>query len=155
MERRRVLAVLGASLSVAGCLSEAPMANESAPDTPDEADTAFSIGAPNDDVNAHGLTVQNTGDTSRRVALRVSEPAIDETHLDRTYSLTDGGEIRGELRGPAVYEVSVSLAAEGNQRLVSVDYFDTCNEYETIVSITQDGTITGETLTTDLECPPA
>lgn len=152
MKRRRVLATLGAGFSVAGCLSDGSTPNGTDPDTPDNTDTAFSIGATDDDVGAHGLTVRNAGDSSRIVELRIGDAETGETLLDRSYSLADGGEISGELREPAEYEVRIDVPEGGTGHVTTVGYFDTCNEYETIVTITADGTITSETLRTDLEC---
>jgi hypothetical protein len=53
----------------------------------------------------------------------------------------------------AEYEVRVALPDVNEEHVTTVDYFDTCNEYETIVAFTPDGMLTSETLTTYLACP--
>lgn len=152
MKRRHVLTALGASLSVAGCLSAGPTATETDSTTPDMTDTPFRIGGSNADVTPHDLTVRNDGNTSRVVTLQIRNLATDETLLDTRYSIGSGSEIHGELRGPATYEVRVTLDDTAQTSVTSVDYFDTCNEYGTIITISVDGSITSETMRTDVEC---
>jgi hypothetical protein len=152
MKRRRVLVVLGTSLTVAGCLSDGSTENSTDPDSPDNRDTLFTVATGRDEVNAHVLTVQNTDTTSRTVQLHITDVATDEALLDRSYSLASGEKIRGELRGPAEYVVRITLPEIGSEAIITVDYFDTCNEYETIATIARDRTITSETLRTDVEC---
>lgn len=154
MKRRRILIFMSAGLSIPGCLAVDQTGDGSATATPATGDTSFSIGALVEGVHAHRLTVQNAGDTSRLIELRIRNTEVDETRLARSIRLTGGGKLSGELRRPAEYEVRVTLPNLGEAHVTTVDYFDTCNEYETIVAITPDGMLTSETLTTDLECPP-
>lgn len=152
MYRRRVLISTGTILSFVGCLSDTPVRNDGGTDTLITGDTAFVIGPVTEDVNPHGLTVRNDGGTSRIVQLRIRDAETAESLLEETYTLDNGTEIRGELRGPDAYQVRVNPKNVGMEHVTIVDYFDTCNEYGTIVTIPANGPITSETLTTDLEC---
>jgi hypothetical protein len=174
MQRRRFLATVGASFTVAGCLSRGSMPGSGSTDTPtpsgepnetatptearDSTETAttneFALGETTGDVNPHGLTVRNEGDDSRTVELTVSDAETDETLLTRSYSLDGDEAVSGELRGPATYEVRVTFPEEGTEHATMIDYFDTCNSYGTTVSIDEDGSITSRTITTLVACDP-
>lgn len=153
MKRRNVLFSFGACLSIAGCLSNEPTGNGPGTATPANGNTDFSIGTTTDEVHAHRLTVLNSDDSSRLVELHIRDVASDEIRLDRLITLEKGGEISGELRQPAEYEVRITLPNAEVEHVTTVDYFDTCNEYETMVAINPGGMLTSETLTTDLACP--
>lgn len=154
MYRRRFLVLTGTILSLVGCLSDTSVRNDRGTDTLTTGDTAFVIGPFNEEVNPHDLTVRNDGVTSRIVQIRIRDAETAESLLEETYTLDDGSEIRGELRGHAAYQVRVNLQNVGMEHVTTVDYFDTCNEYGTIVTIPANGPITSETMTTDLECTP-
>lgn len=114
----------------------------------------FSIGETTGDVNPHGLTLRNDGDDSRTIGLCITDAETAETLVDQSCSLGGGEAMSGELRGPAAYEVQVSVPDSGAEHTTTVEYFDTCNDYGTTVTITSSGTITSETVRTDAECAP-
>jgi len=164
MKRRRLLVALGGSLTLAGCLSRGSEPGESAQptddtgaptDTPDPGPTAsgtFHVGETTGDANPHGLTVHNEGDTPRSVDLRIVDTDTGETLLDQSYSIGAGEAIGGELRGPDGYEVRVEVTDAGTEHVTTVEYFDTCNDYGTTVTIAPDGSLSSETISTLLEC---
>ncbi|WP_339104764.1 hypothetical protein [Haloterrigena salinisoli] len=168
MRRRKYIVVLGASIPVAGCLSEikaaGPNANESRPDgtetdtnTRDDSDTetsdeAFGVGNTTGEANPHKLTVQNDGDRSWTIALRITDAETDETLVERSYSLGGREDINGELRGPAEYRVTVTVPDTGTEHVRKVGYFDTCNDYRTTVTISPDGTVTSDSIRTEAGC---
>lgn len=163
MRRRKCIATLGASILVAGCLSELEV---DGPDTntTDDSDTetsaagkktsdeAFSVGDTTGEVNPHELTVQNDGNRSRTIALRITDTETDETRLDRSWSLGGGEYINRELRGPAEYRVTVTVPDTGTEHVRKVGYFDTCNDYRTTVTISTGGTVTSESIRTEAAC---
>lgn len=156
---------LGVGGPVAGCLSENKATN---PDTNTAAhsDTemcttgentslkGFSVGETTSDTNPHGLTVHNDADSSRTVIVHITDTETNETLRDRSCSLGGGKDISGELGGSAEYRVTVTVPDSGMEHDTMVDYFDTCNDYGTTVTISPDGTITSETVRTERECDP-
>lgn len=156
MRRRKYIAVLGASIPVAGCLS-ANAADDPDPNTTDDTNTdtsdeVFSVGDTTGKVNPHELTIQNDSDRSRTIALRITDTETDEMLLDRSYSLGVGESINGKLRGPAEYRVTATLSDTGTEHVRKVGHFDTCNDYWTTVTISSDGTVTGESIQTQAAC---
>jgi hypothetical protein len=184
MKRRRFLAAVGASFTVAGCLSRGSGPGTGPTDTaspegtdPDPTATptgapggtatpvgttdpggtpadGFTLGETTGDVNPHGLTLENEGEDARTAELTVSDADTDETLLDRSYSLKAGEDVSGELRGPAAYHVRVTLPEEGTEHGTTVEYFDTCNSYGTTVIVDADGSITSRTIRTLVACNP-
>jgi len=154
--------VLTATLSIAGCLSRDSDSGESNDPTEVDSDPttpvpgtssgAFTLGEPTDDVNPHTLTVQNDGNTSRTVGLRITDADTGEALLNQSYSIDGGREVAGELHGPAEYEVQVAVPDAGTEHITTVSYFDTCNDYETSVTVASDGTLFSRTMKTDQEC---
>jgi len=176
MKRRRLLAALGGSLALAGCLSrgsepgitDSPTgstgsAGTDSPEAGDPTGTSsagtwsdpdpFSLGEAGG-ANPHELTVDNSGDVARTVELRITDVERESILLDRSYTLPPGEGIGGSLRGPAEYEVRVALPGAGTEHVTTVDYFDTCNDYGTEVTIGADGSLSSETFTTAMECDP-
>lgn len=174
MKRRRFLAAVAASLSLAGCGSRGPTSADgpgtSTPAGTDPGDTdpenttettdptgtdppdARGVGETTSEVNPHGLTVRNDGEDTRTVELQITNADTDETLLDRSYTLGSEEEVSSELRGPATYDVRVAVPEAETEHVTTVDYFDTCNSYGTTVRIHPDGTITSETIRTLIAC---
>jgi hypothetical protein len=162
MRRRGYITVLGVGILSAGCLSERDGAGPST-NTPNDADLemcttgenaleGFSVGESTTDINPHELTIQNDGDSSRTISLRITNADLDEALLDRSCLLGAGKDISGELREPAEYRVAVTMSDSEREHVTSVDYFDTCNDYVTTVTLSPEGTITSETVTTEVAC---
>jgi hypothetical protein len=154
MRRRRFLAAAGASLVLAGCGSQDSTAGgDPGTDTRRMDRDDFTLGEATDDANPHELRVTNDGDGTRTVTLRITGSGTTETLLDRSFSLGVDGEISGELRGPATYEVRVTVPDAETEHLTTVDYFDTCNDYGTTVTIDASGSMTSQMFRTDAMCP--
>lgn len=164
MRRRGFIAALGAGILSAGCLSERDGAGPSA-NTTNDSDLemcttgenpleAFRLGESTTEINPHRLTIQNDGDSSRTVSLHITDADLDEALLNRSCLLGGSKDISGELREPAEYRVTVTLPDSGREHDTIVDYFDTCNDYGTTVTLSPDGTITSETMRTEIECDP-
>lgn len=163
MKRRTCIAALGASIPIAGCLSESKAGGPD-PNTTDNSGTepsavgtktsdgAFSVGDPSGEVNPHELTVRNDSDRSWTIALRITDVERDETLLDRSRTLGGRESINGVLRGPAEYRVAVTVSDTGTEHVRTVGYFDTCNEYSTTVLISSGGTVTSESIRTEAAC---
>jgi len=112
----------------------------------------FALGESSGDVNPHGLTVYNGGDTTRTVELRVTDADAGETRLDRSFALDADDEVSGVLRGPATYEVFVGVPEAGTDETVTVAHFDTCNDYGTKVTVGAGGSVSVEQFGTDAYC---
>lgn len=164
MRRRGFIAALGAGILSAGCLSEREAGGPNA-NTTDASDAelcttgenaleGFRVGDPTNDSNPHGLTIQNDGDISRTVSLRITDAGGNESLLDRSCLLGAGTDISGKLREPAEYGVTVTLPDSRKRHDTIVDYFDSCNDYRTTVRLSPDGTITSETVRTEVACDP-
>ncbi len=164
MKRREFIISLGAGVLSTGCLSDSDATD---PDTTTtdysaiemcatgtDALDGFSIGESTDSINPHGLTVQNDGDTPRTVTLRIIDTEFDKTYLNQSCSLDSGEAVSGKLRGTTEYRVTVTLHKTGMAHNTNVAYFDTCNDYETTVTLSPEGTITSETMRTEIECDP-
>ena len=154
MKRRRLLAALGGSLALAGCLSRGsgPGATETPDPTATPPSDGFALGETADDANPHELRVTNDGDGTRTVGLRISDSGTGEPLLDRSFSLGADGEISGELRGPATYEVRVTVSETGTEHVTTVEYFDTCNDYGTHVTIDSGGAVSMNPFSTAALC---
>ncbi len=167
MKRRRFLAAVGVGLSLAGCGSRGPTPDASTPTNSDPADAdpespvttdpagtdppeGFALGETTGEFNPHGLTVRTDGEDTWPVELRITDADTDETLLDRSYTLGAEELVNGTLRGPATYDVRVAIPE--TEHVTTVEYFDTCNEYGTTVTIHADGTITSETISTLIAC---
>jgi hypothetical protein len=124
------------------------------PDPGTPSSEEFALGETTGDVNPHGLTVRNDGGDPQTGRLRVTDADTGETLLDRSFSLGDGESIGGDLRGPATYEVRVTVSGAGTEHRTTVEYFDTCNTYGTTVTIDADGSMTSETVRTLVACDP-
>jgi hypothetical protein len=174
MKRRRFLAAVGASLTLAGCGSQGSAPGDdpgtSTPENTDPGGTdpgsptetvgapatdpdGFTLGETTSDANPHELRVTNDGDGTRTVNLRITDSGTTETLLDRSFFLGVDGEISGELRGPATYEVRVTVSGKGTEHVTTVGYFDICNEYGTTVTIDANGSMTSQMYRTDARCP--
>jgi hypothetical protein len=155
MERRRFLAAVGVSFTLAGCLSRGsgPGRTETPDPTATPPSDGFALGETTDDANPHELRVTNDGDGTRTIDLRITDSGGGETLLDRSFSLGADGEISGELRGPATYEVRVAVSGTEAEHVTTVEYFDTCNTYRTTVTIDPDGSMTSQMFRTDARCP--
>ncbi|AHG01174.1 hypothetical protein HALLA_18780 [Halostagnicola larsenii XH-48] len=156
MRRRELIAALGVTLPTAGCLSaneaDVPITNATDKSDTEAFDGTFSVGDTTDTVGPHELTVENESERSRTISLRITDTKTDETLLERSYSIGGGGSINGELRGPAEYRVAVTSSETGTEHVRKIEYFDTCNDYWTTVTISSDGTITGKSIQTQVAC---
>ena len=162
MNRRRFLSASTAPLLIAGCLSSNSNPGEPNDSTettlntttpePGARSDAFTLGEATDDVNPHRLTVRNDGDTTRTVGLQITDTDTDEVLLNESYAIDGGGDVAGELHGPAEYEVQVRVPAASTEHITTVDYFDTCNDYDTTVTVAPDETLSSRMMKTDLAC---
>jgi hypothetical protein len=112
----------------------------------------FAIGETTGNVNPHGLSVRNDAGVGLSVAVRIADADTEETLVDETYDLGSGETVEGELRGPAAYDVRVEVPETGTEHATTVEYFDACNDYGTIVTVAPDASLSSETFRTDVEC---
>ena len=171
MRRRRFVAALGAAVALAGCPSGASTPQDHATETPTESGGAtatdhpteaerrqrFTVGNSPGDVNPLGVYVENRGESTRTITLRITDTERDEVRLLGTYALESNRTLAGKIRAPSTYDIEVTLRATNESVVETVEegLFDTCNGYGTTVTLGADGSLDAETYTTLVLCQTA
>lgn len=175
MKRRALLrrtAALAAAGSVAGCLAGGS-GSQSDPggtttwtttdstttteDRPDEPFETMSVGSREgvldpDNNKPHAVTVTNAADEPRTIQVRVLGSGDAPSSRSESWEFPAGARLHVELLTPANYAVVVSVGgSEAGRVAVERSWFD-CNGSVTHVTVTADGDIDAETISTALGC---
>jgi hypothetical protein len=170
MDRRHVLTTIAGVGSLSGCLSDGsdrsvdqPDPNGSSGSNTDSdsgSDTGagrcadpepFTVGAPTADINPHAVTIKNSADERLSVHLTVGSADTETPLLKRSFCLAPGAQTGGVVREPGDYTVTISVGT-GSAHETGVNYFDSCNEYGTTISITAPDSVTSKTMKTHVAC---
>lgn len=117
----------------------------------------FVVGEPTGEINPLGVTIRNEGGSARTVELTITDTKREKRLLQETVSVAVDGRVTGEIRAPSDYEVRAEVPEAGTDVVEEVDegLFDSCNGYNTTVTVESGGELTAQTVTTLVLCKTA
>ncbi len=128
------------------------------PDRPDEPFETMQVGSRDgvldpENNEPHAVTVTNAADEPRTMEVHVRRSDDSSTSERRSWEFPAHGWVRLKLLRPAEHQVSVAVDGE-TVGTVDVDrsYFD-CNSSTTNVTVTADGDVESEMISTAMGCP--
>lgn len=186
MNRRTLLSAMATGVgALAGCSAlgagpeTEPEANESTPsvtpddeiepryaeptrdsdavfETPERTDARLEVGEGGEDIDSHGVTVENAADEPRDLELRVADRTDGSIPIEQPYEVSARGGVSIALLEPSNYllDVGVPATETGASIEIGPGNFD-CNASTTHVEVAAHGRISASTISTAMACSDA